>query len=66
MTTYEQAITTAGNALAEAFRQVFEGSPRQAAERAYTPSGPSIEELEARIVDFRAGRVEQSTTTAAA
>lgn len=56
MTTYDQAIATAGTALAEAFRQVFEGSPRQAAERAYTPGGPSIDELEAKIRDFRANR----------
>lgn len=66
MTTYEQAIDTAGAALAEAFRQVFEGTPRQAAERAFTPGGPSITELEARITDFRAGRGGKSNTSEAA
>lgn len=53
MTTYDEAIQHAGRALAEGFRRLQEGTPREAAERAYTPGGPSVEQLEARIVSWR-------------
>lgn len=53
MTTYDEAINHAGRTLAEGIRRMQEGTPREAAERAYTPGGPSIDELEARITQFR-------------
>lgn len=59
MTTYEEAINRAGKAVAVAFQRVQEGTPREAAERAYTPSGPSLDELEARIIKFRNSLTEQ-------
>lgn len=58
MTTREEAINRAGRTLAEGIRRMQEGSPREAAERAYTPGGPSIDELEARIIQFRSTLTE--------
>lgn len=58
MTTREEAINRAGRTLAEGIRRMQEGSPREAAERAYTPGGPSIDELEARIIRFRSTLTE--------
>lgn len=60
MTTYEQAISRAGKTLAEGIRRMQEGTPREAAERAYTPGGPSVDELEARIIQFRNSLTEGS------
>ncbi len=37
-----------------AYRSIFQGTPREAAERAHRAGGPSLDELEARIVKFRA------------
>lgn len=59
MTTREEAINRAGRTLAEGIRRMQEGSPREAAERAYTPGGPSIDELEARIIRFRNSLTEE-------
>lgn len=53
MTTYDEAINQAGKTVAESLRRVQEDTPREAAERAYTPGGPSVDELEARIIQFR-------------
>ena len=60
MTTREEAINRAGRTLAEGIRRMQEGTPREAAERAYTPGGPSVDELEARIIQFRNSLVEGS------
>ena len=49
MTTYEEAIARAAKPLAEAFFRIQEGTAREAAERAYTPGGPGLDELEERI-----------------
>lgn len=53
MTTREEAIKTAGEALAERYRAMFDGTPREAAERAYTPTGPPVEEIERQIIQIR-------------
>lgn len=37
-----------------AYRRMMSGTPAEAAALAYTPSGPPIEELERRIIEFRA------------
>lgn len=60
MTTYDEAINHAGRTVAEGLRRVQEGTPREAAERAYTPGGPGIDELEARIIRFRNSLTEQA------
>lgn len=60
MTTYDEAINHAGRTLAEGIRRMQEGTPREAAERAYTPGGPSIDELEVRIIQFRNSLTEGS------
>lgn len=59
MTTREEAINQAGRTLAEGIRRMQEGTPREAAERAYTPGGPSIDELEVRIIQFRNSLTEE-------
>jgi len=53
MTTYEEAIKRAAKPLAEAFSRIQEGTAREAAERAYTPGGPGLDELEERIQAWR-------------
>lgn len=53
MTTYEQAIARAAKPLAEAFFRIQEGTAREAAERAYTPGGPTLDELEVCIQAWR-------------
>lgn len=65
MTTYEQAIARAAKPLAEAFVRIQEGTAREAAERAYTPSGPSVDELEDRITRWRNQWTEQEGQAAA-
>lgn len=35
------------------YRSLFQGTPREAAERAYRHGGPSLDELEQRISNFR-------------
>lgn len=54
MTTRDQAIEHAAKAFAVGIRSIYEGSPREAAERAFTPGGPSVDELEGRIEQLRA------------
>lgn len=51
---YDQAIAAAARVLGRARSRRDSMSPREAAEAAYTPGGPSVEELEALIVRFRA------------
>ena len=53
MTTYEQAIAQAAKPIAEAFFRIQEGTAREAAERAHTPGGPAVDELEDRITRWR-------------
>jgi hypothetical protein len=45
----EQAIRNAGRTLALGRQLIATMTPRQQAEAAYTPTGPSVDELEARI-----------------
>lgn len=52
--TREQAIAEAGAALAEALAERDALTPRQAAEAAHRPGGPSVDELEQRISAQRA------------
>ncbi|MCI4012342.1 hypothetical protein [Brevibacterium sp. ZH18] len=60
MTTYNEAITKAGRTLAEGYHQMLNvGTPREAAERAYTPGGPSVDELEVLITKRRAELTER-------
>jgi hypothetical protein len=47
--TKEECLAAAGAALAEAVAEFEARTPREAAEAAYRPGGPSVEELEARI-----------------
>lgn len=54
MTTREQAIAAAGQALADALERLASRSPREAALAAHYPGGPSVEVLEARIRARRA------------
>lgn len=59
MTTYEEAIAQAAKPLAEAFFRLQEGTAREAAECAYTAGGPSADELEERITQWRSQFTEQ-------
>ncbi len=52
--TYEQAIQDAAHILAAARAHLATLTPEQAAAEAYSPGGPSIEELAARIRLLRA------------
>lgn len=55
MTTREEAIEAAGRLIAEGIALRDSLSPRRAAELAWTPSGPSVDELERRIRACREG-----------
>ncbi|MGC0143185.1 hypothetical protein [Pseudactinotalea sp. Z1732] len=55
-TSREQAIKAAGQAFAEAYQLLDELPVEEAARRAYTPTGPPLAELEARIRARRAKR----------
>lgn len=46
MTTRDEAIQAAGEVLARGEAAAAQMTPRQAAEAAYTPTGPSVDELE--------------------
>jgi hypothetical protein len=52
--TYDQAIAAAAQILADARARMATLTARQAAEEAYVPGGPSVEELEAKIRRLRA------------
>lgn len=47
--TYAEAISNASRVLATAYSDLAQLPPRQSAERAYVPGGPSVDELEQRI-----------------
>lgn len=49
MKTRQQALDEAGEVFADALAIVSALTPRQAAERAWHPGGPSVDELERRI-----------------
>lgn len=49
----DDAITSAGGAFADGLAMRDALPPRQAAELAWTPTGPSVDELERRIRDMR-------------
>ncbi|MFD6030512.1 hypothetical protein ACFWE5_07335 [Cellulosimicrobium funkei] len=51
--TREQCIAAAGRTLAVAYQQLDELPVAEAARRAYTPTGPSLDELERRIAARR-------------
>jgi hypothetical protein len=51
--TWAECIAAAGAALAAGIEHMESLSPRQAAEEAYRPGGPSVDEIEAQIRDFR-------------
>lgn len=52
--TRQECIDAAGAALAQALAEQDELTPRQAAEAAHRPGGPSVDELEHRIAAQRA------------
>lgn len=53
MTTRAEAIAAAGRVLAEGIAEQASRTPRAAAEAAYVPGGPTIDELEDRIRALR-------------
>jgi len=53
MTTRAAAIVDAGRVLARARATFDERTPREAAEAAWVPGGPSVSELETRIRERR-------------
>lgn len=59
MSSYPDAITAFGRAIATARATRDALPPREAAEKAWTPGGPSVAELEARI------RADRDASTAA-
>jgi hypothetical protein len=65
MTPREQAIAEAGRILAAGCARQAALSPREAAEEAYRPGGPSVDELERRITARRQhyAELEQSPPT---
>jgi hypothetical protein len=52
--TYEQAIAAAAQVLVDARAHMARLTARQAAEEAYVPGGPSVDELETKIRHLRA------------
>lgn len=54
MTPREEAIAAAGAALAYGHARMMSLPPRQAAEEAWSPTGPSVDELEVRIAALQA------------
>lgn len=55
MTSRVEAVTAAAQPLAAATRLLFDLPPAEAARLAFTPGGPSLQELERRIA-LRTGR----------
>lgn len=51
--TRAQVIEAVAEVHADAHLSLFDGTARDAAERAYTPGGPSLDELEQRIRAYR-------------
>lgn len=49
----DDAIRNAGRILATDYERTARMTPREQAEAAYTPSGPSVDELEAEIRERR-------------
>lgn len=54
--TREEVFAAAGRALAEGYRQMLTIPLEEAVDAAWSPSGPSREDLRARIVAYRQGR----------
>jgi len=53
--TRDEAITAAGRSLAASLQRLSAMTPRQVAEQAHRPGGPSVDEIERRIRARRAG-----------
>lgn len=53
MTSRGEAVAAAGTVLARAWAAQDERTPREAAEAAYVPGGPTVPQLEARIRERR-------------
>jgi len=53
--TRDEAIASAGQHLAASLQRLAALTPRQVAEQAHRPGGPSVEELERRIRARRTG-----------
>lgn len=53
MTEWEQAVRNAARALYAGAYRSMEMTPREAAEAAHYAGGPSVDELEQRIIEFR-------------
>lgn len=62
----DEAIKAAGAEIADGIALRDSLPPRQAAELAWTPSGPSVDELERRIRAMRAEGFADETTRRAA
>jgi hypothetical protein len=54
MVTRAQALDEAGQVISKAIAAFSKLTPRQSAERVWTPGGPSVDELTARITASRA------------
>lgn len=63
MTTREQALQSLSDFVAECAEQTAALTPREAAERAWHPGGPSVDELTATITANRAAREGRRTKT---
>ncbi len=50
---FEACLVTAGRALGKAISRIMSSDPREAAEFAYEPGGPSVDELEVMVRDFQ-------------
>lgn len=51
--TRDECVRAAGEVLADINYLIATRSPRESAEAAYVPGGPSLDELEARIREMR-------------
>ncbi|MER7014522.1 hypothetical protein ABT324_24120 [Saccharopolyspora sp. NPDC000359] len=58
--TRAECIATAGRVFREALAEMAALPPRQAAELAYYPGSPSVDELERRITDLRRAPLQQA------
>lgn len=54
----DQAISAAGQALADALDRLRSRDPREAARAAWVPGGPTVDQIEARIRAQRDGALE--------
>lgn len=61
MSTWQECLEEAGRRYAAACARQSALSPRQAAEEAHRPGGPTVDELEARIREQRAAALKEAS-----